>query len=210
MAFNFENSKNVFLSKKDKSDKQSWDEKIAKLCKEINNKKNYFTTSSCSGRIVLIIEENKKKPNLFLFRTHDKIKFSELKKELRKICKDNYNNRKNLKNKLRNKINLKNKTIYFKQEPCILVVSCRNKESQWKLFNLTRNNGWKKSGILTLDKKFLIELMSTENISFPVCNKSRVLVDDDFLKIIVKKANNNLERGWGKIERLKKLILLIR
>ena len=193
MAFNFENSKKVFLSKKDKSDKGTLDKKITDLCNNINENNNYFTTSSCSGRIVLIIEENKKKPNLFLFRTHDKISFNELKKELNKIC----NNKK-----------LAEKTIYFKQEPCLLVVSCKDKNYQWKLFNLARNNGWKKSGILTLDKKFLIELMSTENISFPIIKNRKILVSGDFLKIIIKKTNNNLKRGWGKIERLRKLIRL--
>lgn len=195
MVFNFDNSKKVLLSKKDKSSKGSLDKKIIGLCNWINKNNNYFTTSSCSGRIVLIIEENKKKPNLFLFRIHDKISPEKLKQELNKIVRD-----KNLK-----KI-LENKMIYFKQEPCLLVVSCRDKNYQWKFFNLARNNGWKKSGILSLNKKFLVELMSTENISFPIVKNRKILVSDDFLKIVVKKANNNLERGWEKIERLKKLI----
>ena len=190
MTFNFNNSKNVFLRKKDKSNKGSFDEKIVNLINKINSKDNYFTTSSCSGRIVLIIDEEKKMPGLFLFRSHKKISLSQLKKEINKI--------------LTKKVN--NKIIYFKQEPCILVVSCRNKEKQWQLFNKAKNNGWKKSGILSLDKKFLIELMSTENISFPICNMGRTLVNDKFLKIVIKKTNYNLERGWEKIKRLEKLI----
>ena len=48
--------------------------------------------------------------------------------------------------------------------------------------------------------------MSTENISFPICNMGRSLVNDKFLKIIIKKTNYNLERGWEKIKRLEKLI----
>lgn len=194
MTFNFNNSKNVFLRKKDKSNKGSLDERIVNLVNKINIKENYFTTSSCSGRIVLIIDEEKKMPGLFLFRSHKKISFNELKKELTKI-----NNNKNLVNKI----------IYFKQEPCLLAVSCKDKNSQQKLFNLARNNGWKKSGILSLDKKFLIELISTENIAFPVSKNNKILVNDNFLKIVVKKANYNLERGWEKIERLERLIEMI-
>ena len=190
MTFNFNNSKNVFLRKEDKSNKGSLDEKIINLLNKINSKENYFTTSSCSGRIVLIIDEEKKMPGLILFRTHNKISLNQLKKEINKI--------------LTKKIN--NKIIYFKQEPCILIVSCWDKEKQWQLFNKAKNNGWKKSGILSLDKKFLIELMSTENISFPVCNMGRNLVNDEFLKIVIKKANYNLERGWEKIKRLEGLI----
>ncbi|MEK6830748.1 MAG: hypothetical protein AABX77_01855 [Nanoarchaeota archaeon] len=193
MAFNFDNSKKLALIKKDKSNKKAIDKKIKSLCEKINSNKNYFTTSSCSGRIVLIIDEEKKKPDLFLFRTHNKINFINLKKEIDK-CKNKNLNR------------IMNKTVYFKQEPCILVVSCRDKENQWKLFSKAKNNGWKKSGILSLDKKLLTELMSTENISFPVINKGKLLVGDDFLKIVVKKANNNLKRGWEKIKRLEILI----
>src|SRR3989338_2831101 len=100
--------------------------------------------------------------------------------------------------------------IFFKQEPCLLVVSCRDKESQWKLFNLARNNGWKKSGILSLDKKFLIELILTENISFPIMNEWKILVSDEFLRVAVKKANENLKKGWEKIKRLEKFIEKIR
>ena len=48
--------------------------------------------------------------------------------------------------------------------------------------------------------------MSTENISFPICNMGRNLVNDEFLKIVIKKANYNLERGWEKIKRLEGLI----
>ena len=191
MTFNFENSKKVFLLKKDKSNKQSIDKKIKRLCGIINKNKNYFTTSSCSGRIILIIDDEKKKPGLFLFKSHEKITFNKLKNEIKKIIIN---------------IKLKNKIIFLKQEPCLLVVSCKNKKNQWKLFSLARNNGWKKSGILSLNKKFLIELISTENLSFPIIKNNKLLVNSDFIKIVIKKSNKNLERGWKKINRLEKLI----
>ena len=183
--YNFNNSKKFALIKKDKSNKQSWDRKIIKLCNKINSKDDYFTTSSCSGRIVFLKDEKKKKPGLFLFRTHKKITFSQLKKELQKAS-----------------FKVKKGIIIFKQEPCLLSVSSRNKESQWQLFNKARNNGWKKSGILSIDRKFLVELISTENISFPIINDGNILVNDNFLKIIIKKANYNLNSCWKKIDRL--------
>lgn len=192
MVFNFDNSKKMALSKKDKSNKKNWDKKILSLCNKLNKNKNYFTLSSCSGRVVLIIDEDKKKPDLVLFRSHEKISLKKLKQILSNI------------NSLKNKT--KNKTIYFKQEPCILVVACRDKNSQWNLFSKAKNNGWKKSGILSLDKKLLVELMSTENMSFPIIDSGKLLVNDHFLKIIVKKSNSNLERSWHKIKRLENLI----
>ena len=189
MVFNFDNSKKVFLGKKDKSNKGYWDDKIVGLCEALNDKKDYFTTSSCSGRIVLIIENEKKKPGLFLFRSHEKVDFDELKKEVEKATE-----------------RVEKGVVYFKQEPCLLVVSCRDRDKQWDLFSKARNNGWKKSGILSLDKKFLVELMSTEVIAFPLIEDGKVLVDDEFLKLVIKKSNENLEKCWEKIGRLNELI----
>jgi len=191
MTFNFDNSKKCILEKKDKSNKGYWDEKIVELCESLNENKNYFTTSSCSGRIVLIIEDEKKRPGLFLFRSHDNVSFDELKKEIEKAAEK-----------------VEKGFVYFKQEPCLLVVSCRNKDKQWDLFNEAKNNGWKKSGILSLDKKLLVELMATENIAFPLIEDGKILVDDEFLKVVLRKANENLEKGWWKIERLKGLVNL--
>jgi tRNA wybutosine-synthesizing protein 3 len=191
MVYNFDNSKKVFLGKKDKSNKESWDKPIISLCKKINNLDNYFTTSSCSGRVVLIVEDEKKKPGLFLFRSHEKVGFSEFRRELIGVCE---------------KSKEMGKMIFFKQEPCFIIVSCRDLKSQRKLFEKARNNGWKKSGIVTTDKKFILELMSTENISFPILDNGRLLVDDEFLRLVVRKANGNLERSWKKIKRLERLV----
>jgi tRNA wybutosine-synthesizing protein 3 len=184
----FEQTKMEILKKKDKSSIQGIDKPILNLCNLINSKKDYFTTSSCSGRIVLIKDMIKKGPGLFLFRTHEKTSFEELKKELEKAIKETRG------------------TILFKQEPCLVTISTRNLETQRNLFEIARNNGWKKSGIVTTDKKFIFELISTENISLPIAKNSKILLTDEFLKILVEKSNFNLEKSWEKIKRLEKLI----
>jgi len=190
MTFNFDSTKKDILNKKDKSNVGSVDKPIRSLCDTINDDKDYFTTSSCSGRIVLLIEDEKKRPGLFLFRSHDKVSFDELKSAVVKATSE-----------------VKEGIISFKQEPCLVVVSCRDSGKQNLLFSKARNNGWKKSGILSLDKKLLVELMSSENIAFPLIKDGEILVDDNFLKVVLERANGNLERGWRKIERLKGLII---
>jgi tRNA wybutosine-synthesizing protein 3 len=174
------------LGRKDKSDIGCWDNHILPLCEKINKTKEYFTTSSCAGRIVLIISEEKKKSGLFLFRTHEKIKPSELKQELGKI-----------------KIK---KLVYFKQEPCILHVACSSLESAQALLDKAKLAGWKNSGIMASSGKFILEMRSTEKIELPIYNKGKILVDDDYLKTLVLEANSRLERTWEKIQKLEKLI----
>src|SRR3989344_9261536 len=102
----FEQDKQKQLSKADKSSIGSWDEKIKELCNKINKSKKYYTTSSCGGRVVLIKALDEKSENVFLFRSHNKINFNELKKAL----EDAGNKYKGL--------------IEFQQTTCILHVAC--------------------------------------------------------------------------------------
>jgi len=184
----FKQQKKDILSKSDKSSKKSWDEKITSLCKKINFRKNYFTTSSCSGRIVLMIDKEKKSTGLFIKTYHCLISFDELKKDILEISSD----KKYCK-----------ELIKFKQEPCILHICCREIDDADNLLRVSKLSGWKKSGAISFSDKFVLELNSTERMEFPIIYRNNILVDDFFLKVIVKKANYNLKKSWIKIEKLK-------
>jgi tRNA wybutosine-synthesizing protein 3 len=174
------------LSKIDKSSIGEWDHKIIPLCNKINKKKNYYTTSSCSGRIVLLKYSIEKQPGAFLFRTHDKTSFSELKTVLQNLNYDGI--------------------IEFQQTSCILHVACKTMGDALELVNKAKLAGWKRSGVMTGKKRFIVELHSTESMSFPIMNNKKLLVEDEFLKLVVEIANNKLERVWNKINSLKELI----
>lgn len=182
----FEKRKQDCLGKLDKSNIGNWDDKIIGLCEKINNNNNLYTTSSCAGRIVLLKDEDKKAKSKFLFRTHNKINFDELKKEISKIEEKGL--------------------VYFKQEPCILHVACNSLDDAQEIMNKARLAGWKRSGIMSANTRFMLELMSTENIGFPIMKNGKILVSDDFLKLIIQEANRKLEKTWEKIQRLEKLI----
>ena len=181
----FERRKEDCLGKDDKSSIGSWDKPILALCNKINSKKSLYTLSSCSGRIVLIKNLDKKQPGMFILRSHDKITFNQLKKAL-----ENYDGKENL---------------IFKQEAGILHICCKEVSDAEELLNKARTAGWKNSGIMSLSGRIVLELRSTEYISLPIYEKE-ILVDDKFLKILVKEANRKLERAWEKINKLEKLI----
>lgn len=71
---NFPNNKKTFLSKLDKSKKGDLDQKIIPLINLINQKPNYYTTSSCSGRVYLWRGSGKKNETQWLKVSHDLIK----------------------------------------------------------------------------------------------------------------------------------------
>lgn len=181
----FQQQKEKQLSKKDKSNIGKIDEKIRKLVDKINKKKDYYTTSSCSGRIVLIKSLNEKQPDIFLYRTHNKLSVSELLKAL-------------------NNISYKG-LVEFKLTSCILHVACKTLDDAFKLVNKAKLSGWKHSGVMNKNRN-MIELMGTENISFPIMENKKLLVDDKFLKIIINESNKKLERIWKKIDRLEEFI----
>ncbi|MBT3691496.1 hypothetical protein HOD75_02975 [archaeon] len=182
----FEEQKKKQLMKKDLSNEGSWDVKIKSLCKKLNKKKNYYTTSSCAGRVVLLKGEIDKIRDAFLFKSHKKVSFGKIKDALGEIDYDG--------------------KVEFKQSSCILHVACKSVEDADELVKKAKLSGWKHSGIMGIGKRIMIELHSTENISFPIISNGKVLVDDNFLKIVIDEANEKLERVWNKIDKLKGLI----
>ncbi|VVB78313.1 tRNA(Phe) 7-((3-amino-3-carboxypropyl)-4-demethyl wyosine(37)-N(4))-methyltransferase [uncultured archaeon] len=175
------------LLRDDRSSIGSWDSKISGLCNKINKKKNYYTTSSCAGRVVLLKYSEVKQEDAFLFRTHNKISFNELKRALEKA------------------ILVYPGMIEFQQSCCILHIACLTLNDAQIILTKAKEAGWQRSGIIG-GKRNMVELHSTESISFPIASNGKVLVDDNFLKLIVLESNNKLERVWKKIGRLKDLI----
>ena len=181
---NFLQRKNDVLNKLDKSSVGGWDDKIKPLCKKINELDDFYTTSSCSGRIIVMADRDKKGPGLFEFTSHNNVNFNELNKFLSG----------NLKGDLK-----------FKSEPPIIHVCCRTLDSAEKILNFAQNAGWKRSGIISLGRFIVVEMVSTEKIEFPLINRGDLLVDKNFLKIVLEKANSNLKKGWLKIAKLEKM-----
>ena len=186
MFDSFLRRKKSVLSKPDKSYIGEWDKKIISLCNKINNSNNYYTASSCSGRVVLMIIQNKKSHNLFLKISHELISFNWLKNNLNRI----------IKNKKLSKLLIK-----FKCEPPILHVVCRNLESASLLLEKAKISGMKHSGIHCLRRNITLEIHGDDRLEFPIFNKNKILVDDDFLKLAAKESNKKLKKSWKIIKK---------
>lgn len=186
MNANFEFRKMNQLKKEDKSDEQKWDVKIKKLCDKINKTRDYYTTSSCGGRIVLVKGIPEKAEDVFLIKSHDKVNFGEFNERLENI---EYGN-----------------LVYFKQEPFILHVACSSVEKAEELLDKARDAGIKKKGIITTKSRVVVEMLGSEKLELPIMDKGKLLVDKDCLRVLVKEANARLERTWEKIKKLENKI----
>ncbi len=179
----FEKSKQIQLSRADFSKKGSVDKKIIHLIGKINSKKEYYTTSSCSGRIMLMAEGKTKKDADWIFVSHDKITFSQLKNALKKIPKQ---------------------PVWFKFEPMILHVCCDSIESANKLLESAKSAGFKHSGIMNLGKRIIAEIRGTDFISAPIAFDGKMAVNESYLKKIMAEANRKMKRNEEKISHLLK------
>ena len=184
----FEKRKKDILGKKDKSSIGGWDKKIIPLCEKFNKSKNYYSTSSCSGRVVLIYDSDKKTYGLFLKVFHNKINFFDFKKELVKLSKKT------------------KRLINFKQEPCGLHIACRTLEDAQIALDWAKKTGWKKSGIISSGKRYILEMFGTGKLEFPIMKNGEILINDLFLKEVIKKANKNFVKSWKQIDDLKQKV----
>lgn len=182
----FEQEKKSVLSKLDKSKKGSVDKPILNLINKINNHSDYYTTSSCSGRIVLLeLGKGKHKSN-WLYVSHVLAKEKDLALAL-----------KNLKEH--------KKPIWFKYEAVILHIVCKDIDSAQFLVNKARALGFKRTGIQSTRKKITVEMCSTELIDTIVADKGKLLVTDDYLKVLISQANIKLKQNELKIKKLEKV-----
>ena len=93
------------LTRVDKSKKGEIDAGILDLVNLINSKDSYYTTSSCSGRIILIQKKSAKKFDCeWILVSHDQIKLEDVKKALHEPL---------------------DAKVWFRQEPMILHVACK-------------------------------------------------------------------------------------
>lgn len=158
--------------KEDKSPQGFIDEDVKELLKTLNDR-GYSTTSSCSGRIVLITKSGEKGSAEWLFKSHEKV-------DSDKIFE----------------IVQKNSPVWFLQEPFILHVKAKDLESAQELLTIAKDSGLKISGITSV-KNCTIEIRGTERMETLLtkdCSK-------EYFSLLVQEANNRLQKTKEKMKR---------
>lgn len=178
----FESDKKTALSKIDKSKKGSIDEPIVDLINLINSLDDYYTTSSCSGRILILENAEKKNKVKWLFVTHNTANLAQIKTALKSA--DN---------------------AWLKKESAIFHIACRNREAADKLINLVRTAGFKRAGIISPSKN-IVEIIGTDQLAVPLTKDSKLLVDDNYLNHLLEIANSMQIKNLNHVKTLKNYI----
>ncbi len=169
--------------KEKKADKQ-----MIPLCRYISSTKNFFTSSSCAGRILLLDvgKEGNKREAAFHSKWHRKVKLKELTEGINKKHQE--------------------EELWFKLDPFILHLGTNTLENAEKILKTTRKTGIRRAGIMTVEEgKFIVELIGTQVISFPIKIKEKVLLNEEYLKKALEKANKKLEKNYLQLKKFEKI-----
>ena len=171
----FPNEKKMYLAKRDKSKKGGIDQKVIPLLEAINAQDNYYTTSSCSGRVYLWIGTGKKNETEWIKVSHDLITedFFEIKPP------------KGL--------------VWLRVEPFILHVACKDLEAANELLEKAKQI-YKKSCILSASNKISVEIRGSELVEMPLYREGKLLYAGELLWL-VQLVNERSQRIWEGMER---------
>lgn len=165
------------------------DSLMVPLCTFINSLPEFFSSSSCAGRIMLLKTDalESKRKAAFLAKWHCPVSFSELSKELGK--------------------KVSSQELWLKQEPFILHLGTNNLENANSILKCCRIAGIKRAGIMVAGQdKFIVEIIGTQNLSLPVKKKNKLLVEKQFLKFVLEKANAKLKRNYALLKKFEKTL----
>ena len=162
------------------------DRQAISLCLFLEKTKNYFTSSTCSGRIVLlkVNKQETKQDSAFIAKWHSATTIEKIWTAL---------------------LGKTTGEIWFKQEPFILHIGCMDFENAKSLLQIAKECGIKRAGINSAKEgKFMLELIGAQNIAFPVKKSGKILFEKKQLKYIVKRANEKLEKNYAMLEKFEK------
>lgn len=161
------------------------DEGMLPLLEKINSLHDYYTTSSCAGRISVSRDFGSKRSHVFLGKWHERVDAREV---LSCVKPDGG-------------------FVWFRMEPPIIHVVCKSLEAAARMGEAAFSSGFKRTGLQSFrEGRFLLEILSTEKIEAPIIADNKKLVSDGYIIFLAEIANKKLDSCAGKLGRLEEKI----
>ncbi len=163
--------------------KKRVDESVIPLLDSINGDDRFVTTSSCAGRIIILEVPvlGDKQQAVFHGCWHQSPSFSEAKVTLEKYTGGQ---------------------LWLLAQPPIFHIVVIDLESANILQKVGIQSGFKNSGIKTLQKHIVVELLSTERLDMLLGDKGTIYADDLYLHFLLRHAKTIIQRSKKKLNRL--------
>lgn len=175
------------IERADLSRKGSVDAEIKHIIAVLNSSQNYYTTSSCAGRIVLlrIPKSGRKDQSEWLYVSHKPAKFADIKKIIKTLPTD---------------------SVWFKQESAIFHIAAFDFVMAEKLLDAARMSGLKHSGIISTNKRIIVEIFGNEKIEAIIADRGKLIVSDSYIKRLISEANKKMKRNREHVERFYEIV----
>jgi tRNA wybutosine-synthesizing protein 3 len=158
------------------------------LCEFIRDTQYYFTSSSCSGRIVLIQSDRgkTKQEGSFFGKWHSVVSFDAVWELINTT--------------------IEREELWFKQQPFILHIGTDTIEHANSIIAIMRECGMKRGGIMLVEEgKVMIEIVGTHNLSLPIKRNNELLVSKEYVQLIVENANEKMRENQKRLELFEQL-----
>lgn len=179
---NFIGNKIQTLQKLDKAKKDGMvDEDIIPVVNIINQIDNFYTSSSCYGRIVFleIPEIGDKKNAKWLGKWHREIELKEF-LSARKKANKGY--------------------LWLLAQSPIIHVIASDFESADNLIKIAVSCGFKHSSFKSFKKNIVIEIISTERLDTPIGKDGKFFCNNNFLELLINISNDIIKRSSEKLK----------
>jgi len=150
------------------------DVKALPILEALNAREDYFTTSSCAGRIVLmqIPGIGKKRGAEFLHKWENRINVEAVHAAV--------------------KLGKKGE-LWLMAQPPIFHVAANDLPAAMTLVAVAKQSGFKDSSIKSIGHKIIVEISSTEELDVPLGRNGQLFCPDSYIELIVDIANEIIE-----------------
>lgn len=168
------------------------DKEVIPLVNQINDLEDFYTTSSCAGRLTIISKEavRSKYKTDFIFKSHNP---EDLKLE-----------------KIGFPISYRQKELWMLLEPPNFHVGARTHQSAIALVKLAQKCGLGKSKYQSINPAVVVEILGTGSLSLPLGFDGEMLVSQEYLTRVLKLASQMLTEEQKRLYRFSKSLVELR
>ncbi|MEK6960816.1 MAG: tRNA wybutosine-synthesizing 3 family protein [Nanoarchaeota archaeon] len=182
----FDNEKEQSMRKAaliDKSKKGSVDPLVLPIIDLFNSHPDYYTTSSCSGRVmVLALAPSRRKDEAeWTYVTHSDAVPAKVINAVRSVEKGE---------------------VWLKQESAIFHVACRDIARAGDLLEVVREIGFKRAGIIGAKRRVIVEIIGTDAVAIPLGIAPVIKLDEDYIEYAVSCCNERMRSNEKKLDRI--------
>lgn len=138
------------------------DEEVISIIEYINKSPNFYTTSSCSGRLIIISKMHARSKHSvnFLFKTHNPPELSKIQQALKNSFSDQ---------------------LWLILEPPVLHIGTRTISDAKILLKTALESGLGLSMIKSISKIPIVEIRGTGRIEMPIGFKGKMSINNNYL-----------------------------